>query len=230
MAKMNDIDKYVGDEVLPCVNSILELLNPTVAEIAKKAINSATVGAVDVFEILRLNMREQNFRKLLENIDNTEELKRFIGSADKKQKDFMMQVLIKTANLENDIQIFIMSRIVQNLKNNGELSYYESSLFTNINSLTLEDFEIFYRNFSNKKPIVNDNVLLDDIFYFETSPQNTYYAVSIDKLKNIGIIQDAQLSGGKSYPEDGVLKINFQVTEYTDVFFGYLKEYFEPAN
>ncbi len=224
MAKMNDLDKYVGDEVLPLINDILEILNPTVAELVKKAVNTATFGTVDIFEILRLNMREQNFRKLLENIDNTEELKRFIGSADKKQKDFMMQVLIKTANLENDVQIFIMSKIVQNMRQNGKLSYYESSLFAGINGLTFEDFEIFYVNFSNMKKM---NTKTTDIFEFETKPENIHYTTSIDKFKNIGIIQSSQSFDGGSYIKNGVLKINFKVTEYSNAFFGYLKEYFE---
>lgn len=224
MAKMNKLDKYVADEILPCVDDILELLNPSIAEVAKKVANTATFGAVDIFEILRLNRRKQNFRKLLENIGETEELKSFIGSADKKQKDFMMQVLIKTANLENDIQIFIMSRIVQNLKNNGKLSYYESSLFTNINSLTLEDFEIFYNGFSN---LVTHPTQAQDVFEIATSLENKHYEISINKFKTIGIIQNSDLIDGGSAEEVGNLKINFKNTEYSDIFFGYLKEYFE---
>jgi hypothetical protein len=219
---MNDLDKYVAAEILPWVNDILEIINPTVAEIVKKAVNTATVGTVDIFEIFILNKREQNFRKLLENIGDMEKLKKSINSANKKQKDFMMQALIKTANLENDIQIFIMSRIIESTIPNSKLNYYESSLFANINSFTVEDFEGFYEIWSNK------TTTEQGYYYFQLSDGEEFYVDIQNKLFNMGVIEKP--TGLLGTPAQERRMYAFDGTGFSEYLFMLLEEYFASEN
>jgi hypothetical protein len=218
---MNKLDLVVADEIIPPVENFLEQFFET----GKVLIRSNSNGIIDAIEALRLKRHEQNFRKLLDYLDNTQELKDFISKSDKKQKEFLVQVLIKTASLENDIQIFIMSRIVQNMKQYGKLDYYESSLFANINSLTTEDFECFYDIWRNK-------IETDKSFYHYNISQNqSFYIDSQRKMFNIGILREPRGTqfGASSKEDDIKLKI-FYETDITDNFFLYLKEYFESEN
>lgn len=216
---MNSFDLVVADEIIPPVEKLLEQFFET----GKILIKSNSSGVIDAIEALRLKRHEQNFRKLLSYTDNSNELRDFISSSSSKQKDFLVQVLIKTANLENDVQIFIMSKIIQNLKNNDKLNYYESSLFTNINSLTFEDFEIFYELYSTK--------YLDNALYVATfETKNIHFYTSMDKFISIGIIKEVNTFWKERMIEkDGKYQIYFETMEYSDIFFEYLKEYFEAS-
>ncbi|MDD3467656.1 MAG: hypothetical protein PHE67_10950 [Campylobacterales bacterium] len=215
---MNKLDLVVADEIIPPVEDLLEQFFET----GKILIKSSSNGIIDAIEALRLKRHEQNFKKLLAYIDDAQKLKDFISRSNKKQKEFLVQVLIKTANLENDIQIFIMSRIMQNLKNNGEPSYYESSLFTNINSLTLEDFEVFYEIWLHKT--TNEK----GYYYFQTPVEKEFYVDIQNKLFSIGIIEKPVSTNNFSTGEKPERKMcTFGGTGFSEYLFQILKEYFE---
>lgn len=223
---MNEYDRFILEDVIPLTEDLIEQIYETGKIVLKSAANALTwnglSGGIDAIEALRLTRHEQNIRKLLANIDNAEDIKDFIKKANEKQKEFMTQVLIKTANLENDIQIFIMARLVQNMTNNGSLNYYESSLFANINTLTYEDFEIFFDVFQNIHPYS-----VEDVFETTTSNTNEFYVTSLTKFENLGIIREADLIGGNFVIDENGLKIRFYKTPYSEIFFKYLKEFFE---
>jgi len=223
---MNEYDRFILDDVIPLTEDLIEQIYETGKIVLKSAGNALTwnglSGGIDAIEALRLKSHEQNIRKLLAHINNTEDIKDFIKKANEKQKEFMTLVLIKTANLENDIQIFIMARLVQNMKNNGSLNYYESSLFANINSLTYEDFEMFYEIWKNKKSTQNGH------FYYEISEEQYFYLDVQNKLFSLGILEKPNLYGGFA-PEGATerrLKI-FDETGFSNFLFDLLMKFFE---
>lgn len=224
---MNEYDRFILEDVIPLTEDLIEQIYVTGKIVLKSATNALTwnglSGGIDAIEALRLKRHEQNIRKLLANIGNTEEIKDFIKNANEKQKEFMTQVLIKTANLENDIQIFIMARLVQNMTKNSSLNYYESSLFANISSLTFDDFKILYDEYANLKTNGNQN----NSFCLKTSEKNTHYTTLISKYESIGIFSLSGAVWDQFSIENGNLSIYIQKNDYSEIFFNYLKEYFE---
>lgn len=223
---MNEYDRFILEDVIPLTEDLIEQIYETGKIVLKSAANALTwnglSGGIDAIEALRLTRHEQNIRKLLANIDNAEDIKDFIKKANEKQKEFMTQVLIKTANLENDIQIFIMARLVQNMTNNGSLNYYESSLFSNINSFTEQDFEVYYNIWQNKKNTDYGH------FYYEINENQYFYIDVQNKLFSLGILEKPNVAGGFA-PEGTTekrLKI-FDGTGFSDFLFDLLREFFE---
>jgi len=225
---MNEYDRFILEDVLPLTEDLIEQIYETGKIVLKSAGNALTrnglSGGIDAIEALRLKRHEQNIRKLLANINNAEDIKDFIKKANEKQKEFMTQVLIKTANLENDIQIFIMARLVQNMTDNGSLTYYESSLFVNINSLTYEDFEIYYKIYTNLTHNKNHESNLSTL---TTAQNNSHYKTIISKYENIGILSPSGAVWDQYSIKNEELTIHLQKNDYSDIFFNYLKEYFE---
>ena len=225
---MNEYDRFILEDVLPLTEDLIEQIYETGKIVLKSAGNALTwnglSGGIDAIEALRLKRHEQNIRKLLANINNAEDIKDFIKKANEKQKEFMTQVLIETANLENDIQIFIMARLVQNMTDNGSLTYYESSLFVNINSLTYEDFEIYYKIYTNLTHNKNHESNLSTL---TTAQNNSHYKTIISKYENIGILSPSGAVWDQYSIKNEELTIHLQKNDYSDIFFNYLKEYFE---
>lgn len=223
---MNEYDRFIMEDVIPFAEDLIEQIYTTGKIFLKSASNALTLnglsGGIDAIEALRLKRHEQNIRKLLANINNAEEIKDFIKTANEQQKEFMEQVLIKTANLDNDIQIFIMARLVQNMTKNGSLNYYESSLFVNINSFTFGDFECFYNMWDNKKTTQYNH------FYYEINEQQYFYIDAQNKLFSLGILEKPNVAGG--FAPEGAnekrLKI-FDGTGFSDFLFDLLIEFFE---
>lgn len=159
---------------------------------------------------------------VLSNDISETELIEFIHSQSDANKEFISNLILKNINADNRISTFLLAKLwLQKIKN-GSLNYYELSLFTNINTLTYEDFKIFFDVFQN---IHQHSV--KDVFETTTSDANEFYVTSLTKFDNLGIIREADLIGGNFVIDENSLKINFYKTPFSDIFFGYLQEFFE---
>lgn len=159
---------------------------------------------------------------VLSNDISETELIEFIHSQSDANKEFISNLILKNMNADNRISTFLLAKLwLQKIKN-GSLNYYELSLFTNINTLTYEDFKIFFDVFQN---IHQHSV--KDVFETTTSDANEFYVTSLTKFDNLGIIREADLIGGNFVIDENSLKINFYKTPFSDIFFGYLQEFFE---
>ncbi|MDP3265614.1 MAG: hypothetical protein Q8M39_02170 [Sulfuricurvum sp.] len=160
---------------------------------------------------------------VLSNAISEDELIAFIHSQANSNKEFISNLILKNMHADNRITTFLLAKLwIQKMKNNS-LNYYESSLFANINTLTAHDYEVFYDSFLNISLYNNRQ----DIFQTTTSSGNEHYTTSLNKYKSMGIIADTGAFDGGTLVKDNNLEINFQKTPFSDIFFEYLREFFE---
>lgn len=137
---------------------------------------------------------------------NEQEIKEFIENVHHEKKYFLIQAINKTMEMDDDLQIFILAYLTKQNNKNGELNYYERSLFYNINQLSKDDFLIFHQLIIALVP-TNNPENKDDIFY-NMSKCNDIEETVLRKFLGIGILKHdvARFNSGKS----------FLKTEYTD--------------
>lgn len=169
---------------------------------------------------------EAKFNNLVEDIISggvsEEEFLLFINSQSNRNKNFISNLILKNLHSDNRITTFLLAKLLIQKIKNGSLNYYESSLFSNINTLTFEDFEIYYNAYRNHT--VNSN---ENIFETKTSLENRFFITSLDKFKSIGIISHANSIDESLFPDAIEIKIVFVKTFFSEIFFDYLKEFFE---
>ncbi len=211
----------------------------------KKILNEAKADAIAVYNALDIasggnlslikqsiaqsfqGFLEAKFNSLvldvLSNDISEDELMEFIHSKSDGNKEFISNLILKNMNADNRITTFLLAKLWVQKMRNGSLNYYESSLFANINTLTAHDYEVFYDSFLNISLYQNK----ENMFQTTTLPENGHYITSLNKFKSIGIIADIGALDGGSIIEENNLKINFLKTPFSDIFFGYLQEFFE---
>ncbi|AOO66347.1 hypothetical protein [Sulfurospirillum halorespirans] len=162
---------------------------------------------------------------LANNEINDEELLDFINSQFQSDREFLSNMLIKNFHADNRITIFILAKLWANKIKNGSLNYYESSLFTNINTFTYEDFKIYYFAIQHIHP---SEKKLNSMAPFISIPlEDEHYIFAIDKFCSFGILQTANTMDGRYDKKDNEIKIFFIKTPYSDTFYQILDEYFK---
>lgn len=169
---------------------------------------------------------EEKFNNLILNVlsDNLSEadILEFINSESHSNRDFISNIILKNMHADNRITTFLLAKLwVQKIRN-GSLDYYESSLFTNINSLTYEDFKIFFELWKNKE-LTNQGY-----FQYTINENRDYYIDAQNKLFNLGILEQPRVGsnfGPLTKPERH-MKI-FDGTGFSDYLFQLLKEFFD---
>lgn len=210
----------------------------------KKILNEAKADAIAVYNALDIasggnlslikqsiaqtfqGFLEAKFNNLVEDIISAgmrkEELLEFINSHTSNERDFIANLILKNMHADNRITTFLLAKLwIQKIRN-GSLNYYESSLFTNINTLTYEDFKIFFDVFQNIH-----TYSVEDVFETTTSNENEFYVTSLTKFENLGIIRNPNLIGGHFIIDENGLKIRFYKTPYLETFLEYLQDFFK---
>ncbi|MDD3769443.1 MAG: hypothetical protein PHV10_02410 [Sulfuricurvum sp.] len=223
------------------MNNILRWINTQIKKIfnSRKADTIAVCNALDIASGGSLSLIKQGIAQtfqgfleakfnnlvldVLSNDIREDELIAFIHSQSESNKEFISNLILKNLHADNRITTFLLAKLWVQKMRNGALNYYESSLFSNINTLTVHDFEVFYDSFRNISFYQNRQ----NMFETTTSPENEHYITSLNKYKSIGIIADISAFDGGSIVEEAQLKINFLKTPFSDTFFEHLKEFFE---
>lgn len=191
-----------------------------------QTIDFATGGTLSLFVQTILKSHQgfikEKFDNLLLDLANNDiqekELFDFINDTKlQSTREFLSNLLIKNFHADNRITIFILAKLWANKIKNGSLNYYESSLFTNINTFTYEDFEIFYNVIQS--PLLKKDI---DQYEFQVSETNEYYVTVLEKFKNLGILQQStNYVVPSKYPVS-----TFAKTSYSDLFHEMLKSFF----
>lgn len=213
---LKSLPKKVGNNIKARSNNVFQ------------AIDFSTGGTLSLFVQTMLKSHQgfikEKFDNLLLDLANNEisdeELFDFINSTFQVDREFLSNLLIKNFHADNRITIFILAKLWANKIKNGSLNYYESSLFTNINTFTHEDFKIYHQSIANKQ------MREDGTLFFLIPLEKEYYVFAIYKFFNFGILHEILGWDGKYQKLETSLHLLFCKTDYSDTLYQILDEYF----
>ncbi len=127
------------------------------------------------------------FLKYLEYEDENDILD-FINNLNSKEKIFFIEIINKTIDMDDRLQIFILSQLMKLYKNNGQLNYWEKTLFYNIKSISEDDF----LNFFNLIDELDKPLEFKKDYGLLKSLNNDEMILTIKKFENLGIISTSR--------------------------------------
>lgn len=166
---------------------------------------------------------ENKLSQYLEFINNNhnEEILVFIETLTNKEKDFFIETINKVIDLDDSLQIYIMAYLTKRYKKNSELNYYEKQLFYNINTLSEDDFNIFFCMY--KENITKNK----NSMYVQYAYKNKeIIEISLNKFSNIGLLKlKTNITNDK---KDNInSSIRYYTTDYSKHLFQCLNIYFD---
>ncbi|MCR1811633.1 hypothetical protein [Sulfurospirillum sp. hDNRA2] len=213
------LPKKVGNDLKADAKAIyhaIDAANGGAFSIIKESIAKSYQGFLDAkFNNLILDMANNDV--------STDELLKFINSSSHADREFMSNLIIKNLHADNRITTFLLAKLSKNKIKNGSLNYYESSLFTNINTFTHEDFEIYY--YAIQHMIQPEKINMAP--YLLIPIEDEHYIFAIDKFCSFGILQTANTIDGRYDKKDNQIKIFFLKTPYSDTLYQILDKYFK---
>lgn len=147
----------------------------------------------------------------------------FINDLDDKVKPFFVEIVSKIIDLNDNLQLYIMSYLTEQYIKNKDLDYYEKKLYYNINTLSEDDFKIFYclftDNFIDKKnPKIHVN-------HYK---KKEIISISLNRFSNLGLLI-LKMSFTKNF-EIIKNKENYVCSEYSKKLYDCLDNYFKDCN
>lgn len=157
------------------------------------------------------------FLKYLEYEDENDILD-FINNLNSKEKIFFIEVINKTIDMDDSLQIFILSQLMKLYKNNGQLNYWEKTLFYNIKSISEDDF----LNFFNLIDAFDKPLVLNGSYGLLKKLHNDEMILTIKKFENLGIINTS-----RGAFESKIINNNDDVTSYKFSFYSFANNLYE---
>lgn len=176
------------------------------------------------------------------NLKTEREKIEYISNMGDKEKIFFVETINKIIDLDDSVQNYIMSYLTEEFKTNGKLNYFQKKLYYNINSLSEEDFQIFYCIYN--KYLTNYNLhggRIEKIIYNVNSQyiNEDMINVSLSRFSNLGILiyknetQQVQRYIDLKEKENEIeLQTNeyYKPTDYSNELFDKLKNIFSNFN
>ena len=198
-----------------------------------KAISSSFVKRY--FQLLA-TFSEERFKYRLnlftyDTFRTDEDVKNFWNSIDNKNKSTLLNLISKAMTVTEDIQAFVLAQLFKKLELTGELTYLDKVLFSNIELLVEEDFEILYfytsKNFELYKNVKSLICKIED--------NNSFSEQIIKKLINLSILENKSEQKTEAILANGIgskvlIDFKFSFTDYSFELMEYLKQYFENHN
>lgn len=157
------------------------------------------------------------------NQNQEHEIIDFIENLSSEEKTFFIETLNKVIDLDDSLQIYLMAYLTKQFKKNKELNYYEKQLFYNINTLSEDDFKIFFCMYKEHiKPLINN-------FHIEYSYKNkAIIEISLNKFSNLGLL-NRELNFSNN--EDKIKSsLYFYTTDYSEPLYQCLDYYFNSLS
>ncbi len=177
--------------------------------IVKASVNTFFKSSADIVLIARdsyintrFNIRLEDFAYEQENI-GYEQKKFFYENIDNKKLNYLFELLDISRTSVYDLHAKILAKLYTSLIINGGLNYYESSLLSNIKTLTEEDFVYLHK-------LLKTN---------QTSPlytNDSCQVSAINKFIQIGVLSVSE--SGKSVfgtPTGYDFSVNFMLNDFS---------------
>lgn len=214
------------------MNDFIDIIEEKGNEFIDKVLKPLAKGSKDIFindnKIInsfltfKTAFMENKLLQYIEFINQNQNEKTidFIENLGKEEKTFFIEAINKVIDLDDSLQIFILAYLTNQFKENLELNYYEKQLFYNINSLSEDDFKIFYCMY-------NDNITdKKQYMYIQYAYMNKdIIEISLNKFSNIGLLKIKPHYNNDK--KDNISSSNYYyTTEYSKNLFDCLKNYF----
>ncbi len=108
----------------------------------------------------------------------------FIDSLNQKERIFFIETINKTIDMDDNLQIFILTYLTKSYQKNKMLNYWEKSLFNNIKQISEDDLLLFFDFLETLKEPIKSN----DVIYGLPKDIKNEIKIVIKKLENIGIL------------------------------------------
>jgi len=197
--------------------------------ITKKYFQMLTTFSEERF-IYRLNLFSHNKFKTDEDVEN------FWKSIDSKNKSTLLNLISKAMTVTEDIQAFILAQLFRKLEIEGKLTYLDKVLFSNIELLVEEDFEIlcFYTKknkdrYNLKSKSLKEKIKDKGLFSEQIIKKFIVLGILIDKSTQNTLAMSNNI-GSLNSPEKVIIKFQFSFTDFSFELMEYLEKYFEKCN
>ena len=169
-----------------------------------------------------------------ETFRTEEEIEEFWKSIDNKNKSTLLSLISKAMTATEDIQAFLLAKLFEKIQNNEmELSYLDKVLFSNIELLIEEDFEILYFYTKNNEKTYHSLPLK-----IKVEDSSSFSDLIIKKFITLGILlneteqqtENAPLTAGGTHQAKIETDFKFSFTDYSFELMNYLEEYFDDKS
>ncbi|MBL1242812.1 MAG: hypothetical protein COA39_000170 [Sulfurimonas sp.] len=161
------------------------LIDNFVKPILKGTVNILIDEKLKYYLTFKTAFMENKISIFLKSIQDDENIDiKFIEDMNDNENVFFTQTINKVIDLDDSLQIYILSYLTKQYMKNKELSYYEKQLYYNIDTFTNDDFEIFYSMYK-------ENKLSDKhkrIRLISLDKKKEILDISLKKFSNIGLL------------------------------------------
>ena len=207
---LNDAWKSIQKE-LPLVKDLSDVLSDGIQIVS--TINNIRSAVV--------THKMKSFIQSLEYISE-EDISDFLLSFDKDEnkQTIFVESLHKALNLDDSLQIYVLTNLVKAYKEKGKFTYEEKLLYYNINQITEDDFTIyycFYKKYIFSKQKKNN-------FRVDGEIKNSKIVkVVIKKFISYNILED---KSSVKMGDKSDISLIFGLTDYSQILFEMLEKYF----
>ncbi len=205
----------IFDELFPNLDDISEIINDS-SSIARGLLKTNELIIKHKFNIFIDNLEfttQQKINDFLNDIKDNE-----------NKKIIFIECIKKSIDLDDTLQVFILTNLLKSYKKNGKFEYEEKKLYYNLKQFTEDDFSIYYcfykkyilgnekrKTFSINGEIINKQLVKVVIKNF----------TACNILQNVSSINTGNNSN---------IELKVSLTKYSKKFFNILDVYFKEEN
>lgn len=207
--------KNTINQIFPKLDGFSEIISDS-SSILRGLSKAHELIIVNKFKIFVNNLESITKQDIYEFIDEIKD--------NEQAKTIFIESINKTIDLDDTLQIFILTNLVKSYKENGKFEYEEKKLYYNIKQFSEDDFTIYYcfykkyilsnekqKQFSVKGEIINKQLV----------------EVIIKNFISYNILQDSSyINTGKQ----SSVSLSFKLTDYSEKLFNMLDIYFKKKD
>lgn len=222
------IDKVI-DQIEESGNKFIdEILIPIAKGGTKILINDNRIS--QAYLTFKTAFIENKISLFLEHLDiqDSNEISDFINGLKRDgEKEFFIESINKIIDLDDELQIFILTTITNIYLRDNNLNYYEKSIYYNIKQISKDDFIIYYCFYL--KNILNNEKA--NSFHIPCQLENKeIIEIVLKKFISFGILKNNTKISSSDDGKDVKSEFGFSLSDYSDKLFEHLKLYFDKNN
>ena len=204
------------------IETVDNIILPIISATKEIVLDSEYIKPIVIIKNELIKSKINNFFNTLNKKTEQERIE-FINDLDDNIKPFFAETVSKIIDLDDNLQLYVMSYLTEQYIKNNDLDYYEKKLYYNINTLSEDDFKIFYclfkDNFNDKKnPKIHVN-------HYK---KKEIISISLNRFSNLGLLI-LKMSFTKNF-EIIKNKENYVCSEYSKKLYDCLDNYFKDCN